>query len=171
METTWLSPRIKENDICFIKMYIDHERFKVPHCSLKLKNLYEWLSHSQYTQSSGYQSMRTAQLGALVGQGRTDAVSVLVTRALVRRCFSLLRPFKWASSSFDLMFLSLVRSHVSFLVFLGFGPLVESGSSISLSSDDIKSIAFGEDRISFALSLSFSDRVLFCRLWRRLDSF
>ena len=115
-------------------------------------------------------SLRIAQQGPLVGQGRTDGSSVLLKRALVRRCFSL-SPSKQASSSFAFKFLSLLFSHISLRTFLGSGPLDGAGSSLSLSSDDMKSMAFGGQKISHPPSLSLSDKVAFSKLEQSLDSF
>ena len=78
------------------------------------------------------------------------------------------------SSSISLMFFSLLRSHDSFLIFLGLGPRDCSSvvSPGSLSSDDINSTALGDDKVSLALALSPSERaVVFSRLERRLESF
>lgn len=105
-----------------------------------------------------------------MGQGREDASSVLFTCALVRRCLSL-SPSKCALSSLSFRFLNLLFSHTSLRTFLGFGPFVAAGSSLSLSSDDMKSTAFGEERISLAFSLSLSDKMALSKLERRLDSF
>jgi len=54
---------------------------------------------------------------------------------------------------------------------LGFVPLDGVGSLLSLSSDDMKLMAFGEQKISLALSLSLSDKMAFSKLERHLDSF
>ena len=61
-----------------------------------------------------------------------------MTCALVRRCLSL-RLSLWLSSIHAFKFLSLVLSHPSFLIFLGFGPLELSFSvaPLSLSSGDV----------------------------------
>lgn len=75
------------------------------------------------------------------------------------------------SSSFAFKFFSLLFSHTSLRTFLGFGPLDEAGSSLLLSSDDMKSMAFGEQKISLAFSLSLSYKIAFSKLERRLDSF
>ena len=56
--------------------------------------------------------------------------------ALVRRYFSV-SPAKYASSSFTLIFLSLLFTRKSFLIFRGLGPLLGStASSSQLSSDE-----------------------------------
>ena len=73
--------------------------------------------------------------------------------------------------AFAFKFFSLLFSHTSLRTFLGFRPLDEAGSSLSLSSDDMKSMAFGEQKISLAFSLSLSDKIAFSKLERRLDSF
>ena len=70
------------------------------------------------------------------------------------------------------MFFSLLRSHDSFFIFLGLGPLDRSSvvSPGSLSSDDIYSTVLGDDKISLALAPS-ERAVLFSRLERHLESF
>lgn len=113
-------------------------------------------------------SLQIAQRGALVGQGHTDGPSALLKCAVVRHCLPL-SPYKQALSSFAFKFFSFLFSHTSLRTFLGFGPLDGAGSSVSLSSDDMKLMAFGEQNISIALSLSLSDKMAFSKLERHLD--
>ena len=66
------------------------------------------------------------------------------------------------------MFFSLLRSHDSFFIFLGLGPLDRSSvvSPGSLSSDDIYSTALGDDKISLALALSILEGLCYFQDWR-----
>ena len=70
-----------------------------------------------------------------MGHGRVEDLSPRGTVALTRHCFSV-KWFEYVSSSLALMFLSLLLSQRSFLVFLGFGALLGC-VALSFSSDNI----------------------------------
>ena len=92
-------------------------------------------------------SLRTTQLGPLIGHGHVDYLSPQGTVALTRHCFSV-KWFEYVSSGLALMFLSLL-SQRSFLVFLGFGPLLGC-VSLSFSSENIYWRASGDLRIIYS---------------------
>ena len=82
------------------------------------KNL-QYIWNVQCSENVWNKSLRTAQRGPLVGWGHGDSSSVRLTRALVH--VHSVSPAKYASSSFALIFLSLLFSHESFLIFRGLG--------------------------------------------------
>ena len=93
-------------------------KHNMPEIPYLKKNL-QYIWNVQCSENVWNKSLRTAQRGPLVGWGHGDSSSVRLTRALVH--VHSVSPAKYASSSFALIFLSLLFSHESFLIFRGLG--------------------------------------------------